>query len=147
MTLETVNYRQGIASIRLTMPGRNGYEYITKNVNWDLSLSQGKLKFWLYVSSTGSPTSFKILLSNNDTIKNYFLANVTVHPGWNLITLNDTDWVKYGNASWTQPFVRVQLQGLGSRGAYYLTDGLTTGDVIPPGFNPGIDIYIPIVNR
>ena len=69
MTLDTVNYRQGIASIKLTMPTRNGYEYITKAVNWDLLVSQGKLKFWLFVSTTGSPTSFKILLSNNTAIK------------------------------------------------------------------------------
>ena len=133
MTLDRVNYRQGIASIRITLPVRNGYEYITKAVNWDLSVSQGNLKFWLFVSTTASPTGFKILLSNNTTIKNYFLANIPLQPGWNLITLSNTDWIKYGKASWTQPIVRVQLQGLGSGGAYYLVDGLTTGDGTQPG--------------
>ena len=149
MTLDTVNYQQGIASIKLTMPTRNGYEYITKAVNWDLLVSQGKLKFWLFVSTTGSPTSFKILLSNNTAIRNYFLVNIPIQPGWNLITLSTTDWVKYGKASWTQPFVTVQLQGLGSGGVYYLVDGLTTGDVTPPGwsFTPGMGTFLPIINR
>ena len=149
MTLDTENYRQGIASIKLTMPVRNGYEIITKTVNWDLSVSLGSVKFWLFVSTTGSPTSFNILLSNNTIIKNYFLANIPVQPGWNLISLSTTDWVKYGNASWTQQFIRVQLQGLGSRGAYYLADGLTTGDGIPPEdpFTPGTRILLPIINR
>ncbi len=126
MTLDTVNYKQGIASIRLTMPSRNGNVYITKTVNWDLSVSQGNLKFWLFVSNTGSPTSFQILLINNSSIKDYFLVNVSIQPGWNLITLSTTDWGKYGNASWTRPFIRVQFRGMGSGGAYYLLDGLTT---------------------
>ena len=149
MTLDKVNYRQGIASVRLTMPVRNGYEFITKAANWDLSESQGNLKFWLFVSTTGSPTSFKILLSNTTTIKNYFLANVLIQPGWNLISLGTADWIKYGTASWTRPFVRIQFQGLGSGGAYYSVDGLTTGNTSPPGdpFPLGIGIFLPFIYR
>ena len=109
------------------MPVRNGNVFITKTVNWDLSQSQGNLKFWLFVSNTGTPTNLQILLSNNSSIKNYFLASVPVQPGWNLITLSNTDWVKSGNASWVQPFVRLQFRGMGYGGAYYLLDGLTTG--------------------
>jgi hypothetical protein len=147
MTLNTENFRQGIASISLTMPVRNGYEYITKVVNWDMSISQGNLKFWLFVSTTGSPTSFKILLSNNATLKYYFLANIPVHPGWNLITLCTTDWVKYGSASWTQPVIREQLQGLGSGQAYYLVDGLTMGNNTLPGGSKTPIVFLPIISR
>jgi hypothetical protein len=149
MTLDTVNYRQGIASIRLAMPVRNGYEYITKAVNWDLSVSQGNLKLWLYVSTTGSPASFNILLANNNANKNYFQANVPLQPGWNLISMRTTDWVKYGSATWTRPIVRVQFRAMGSGGAYYLLDGLTTGDVTQPGgpFTPGTGIFLPIISR
>jgi hypothetical protein len=149
MTLDIVNYRQGIASIRLTLPARNSYEYITKAVNWDLSVSQGNLMFWLFVSTTGSPTSFNILLSNNTTIKDYFLANISIQHGWNLINLSNIDWIMYGSASWTQPIVRTQLQGLGSGDVFYLVDGLTTGGDTPPGgpITPGTSIFIPIINH
>jgi hypothetical protein len=149
MTLDTVNFKQGIASIKLTMPVRTGYVYITKSIKWNLSVSQGNLKFWIYVFPTESPTTFQILLSNDNNIKNYFLGNIQLLSGWNLINLSTVDWVKYGNASWTQPFVREQFRGMGSGAVYYLIDGLTTGDATHPGgpSTSGIDIFISIVNR
>jgi hypothetical protein len=76
MTLDNVDYTQGSGSIKLTMPVRNGNIYITKVVNWDISLSQGDLRFWVFVSTTGTPRTIQIILSNDSNIKNYFQANI-----------------------------------------------------------------------
>jgi hypothetical protein len=149
-SLETVNFKEGLAAIRLTMPMRLGiaitpYESITKTVNWSLSDSQGNLKFWLYVSNTGTPVVFQILLSNDDKIKDYFLAKISLNPGWNLINLSTRNWIKYGQASWTAPFIREQYIGMGSGGAYFIVDGLTTGGGAQAGssiFDPEMDMNL-----
>jgi uncharacterized repeat protein (TIGR02543 family) len=141
MTLETVNFKEGLAAIRLTMPVRVVQGKIdlniTKAVNWNLSDTQGNLKFWLYVSNTGSPKGFQILLSNDSNFKDYFLANISLIPGWNLINLSTGNWIKFGTASWTRPFIREQYSSTGSGGAYFIVDGLTTGG----GAQAGSSIY------
>jgi uncharacterized repeat protein (TIGR02543 family) len=151
-SLDTVNYKERIASIKLTLPRKNGYVYITKTVNWDLNAhnEQGNLRFWLYVSNAGSLTNFQILLSNDNMLKNNFYTNVPITSGWNLIELGTNNWLKSNSrATWGNPIIRIQLRAMGSGGEYYLVDGLSTGDVTPPGGSipPGVGIYLPIINR
>jgi hypothetical protein len=148
MTLDTENYREGIASIKLTMPRKNGYVYITKIVNWDLSVCQGNIEFWLYLPNTGSPTSFQIFLSNDREFKNYFYANIPLTIGWNLVELDTNSWLKSNEmATWGNPIIGIQLRGMGSGRVYYLIDGLTTiGDTPPGGFILDISVFLPIIS-
>ncbi len=133
--LDRDNRKEKIASIKLILPKKNGFITITKNVNWDLKSpqEQGTLRFWLYVSDAGSLTNFQIILSNDNNFKNFFYASIPITNGWNLITLNSSDWQKSSEkASWNSPIIRLQFRAEGSGGAFFLIDGLTTGNINQP---------------
>jgi uncharacterized repeat protein (TIGR02543 family) len=137
LAMDTGNYKEGMASIKLTMPSSEGYGYLTKSVRLDLSApgEQGNLRFWVYLSNTGIPTNLQIWLSNDAAFKNYYFYNILlsglIRGQWNLINLGTLNWLAVSKASWINPIVRIQFRGSGSGGVSYSFDGLTSGGVLP----------------
>jgi len=132
MTLDSQLFNEGTSSIRLTMPAREGYGYLIKTVNWDLSPTdeRGNLRFWVYLSGTGTPSRLEIVLANDPAMKNSWIATIDVtqlSPGWNLVELSTVNWTLKGKASWISPIIRLQLNAYGSGGVFFSFDGLTTG--------------------
>ena len=58
--LDTINVKEGAASIKLTTPA-SGNVIITKTVAWDLSANQGNFRLWVYVSGSSEPTGGSII--------------------------------------------------------------------------------------
>jgi peptidoglycan/xylan/chitin deacetylase (PgdA/CDA1 family) len=135
--LDTNNYKDGAASIKLNTPF-NGNVTITKSVNWDLSADQGNFRLWVYVSGASEPTGGSIILSSDTTFTNYYITSygaafkLRYKPGWNLINLRTSDWkVGKGSPSWGN-IVSIRIR-LDSRTVNsYSFDGLTSGVVAQP---------------
>ncbi len=135
--LDTVNVKEGAASIKLTTPA-SGNVTITKPVTWDLSANQGNFRLWVYVSGTSEPTGGSIILSSDASFSNYFITSyggafkLRYKPGWNLINLRTSDWkVGKGSPNWAN-IVRIRIR-LDSRSVNtYSFDALTSGVVAQP---------------
>jgi len=135
--IDTVNVKEGSASIKLTTPA-SGNVTITKPVTWDLSADQGNFRLWVYVSGTSEPTGGSIILSSDTNFSNYYITSyggafkLRYKPGWNLINLRASDWkVGKGTPNWAN-IVRIRIR-LDSRSVNtYSFDGLTGGVVAQP---------------
>ena len=113
---------------------------ITKSVNWALTApEQGHFQFWVYVYGTSEPTSASIILTNDKAYKNNFTANYggdfkfNLRPGWNLITLDPTDWITGAGApSWQKPIkgIRITIKGGGANS--YSFDQMISGAGLVP---------------
>jgi peptidoglycan/xylan/chitin deacetylase (PgdA/CDA1 family) len=132
--LDTVNVKEGTASIKLTTPA-SGNVTITKTVAWDLSADQGNIRFWVYDSGPAEPTGGSVILYTNAS--SYFTASyggafkLRYKPGWNLVNLLTSDWKATGSPSWANiTSIRIRLD---SRTANtYSFDELTSGVVSQP---------------
>jgi uncharacterized repeat protein (TIGR02543 family) len=138
--VDTENYKEGTGSIKLTNP-RNGYVQITQNTDWTLTAEeQGYFQFWVYVDGTSGPTTgTSIILSNDRSFKNYFIVdyggdfNFNLKPGWNLITLDPTDWkTGKGSPTWTSPILCIRITIYGSAPTSYSFDQLISGSGLIP---------------
>ncbi len=136
-TLDTSNFKEGVASIMLTTPA-SGNVTITKPVTWDLSANQGNFRLWVYVSGSSEPTGGRIILSNDASFSNYWTASyggafkLRYKPGWNLINLRTSDWkVGKGSPNWTN-IVRIRIRLDSQAVNTYSFDALTSGVVAQP---------------
>ena len=131
--LDTVNVKEGAASIKLTTPA-SGNVTITKDVTtWNLSANQGNFRLWVYVSGTSEPTGGSIILSSDSSFSNYFITSygsafkLRYKPGWNLISLRTSDWkVGKGAPNWAN-IVRIRIRLDSKSVNTYSFDGLTSG--------------------
>ena len=134
--LDTVNFKEGSASIKLTTPA-SGNVTITKPVTWDLSANQGNLRLWVYVSGTTEPTGGSIILSSDTSFSNYYVTSyggafkLRYKPGWNLINLRTADWKTTGSPNWAS-IVRIRIRLDSKSINTYSFDGLTSGVVAQP---------------
>ena len=134
--LDTINFKEGAASIILTTPS-NGYVSISKPVTWDLSADQGNLRFWVYVSGSSAPTGGGIILSSDSLQKNYFISyygnafRLFYRPGWNLINLRTSDWSTVGSPNWAN-IVNLRIQLNSTSVNTYSFDALTSGVISQP---------------
>ena len=140
-SVDTTNYKEGEAAIKMTTPATTGNVAITKAVNWDMATpdEQGNFRFWVYVHGTAAPRDFQILMSNDASFQNYFITyynasyKFTNLPGWNQVNLRASDWrVGAGSPSWTEPITRVRFRIYGTSVASYSLDGLASGVTAMP---------------
>ena len=136
-TVDSLNYKEGSGSIKLTYPN-NGYVQITDAVNWMLTASeQGHFQFWVYMYGETLPTSGSIILTNDKPYKNYYIANYgsdfTLTQGWNLITLDPTDWaIGAGSPDWNNPILGIRITLNGRVSNSYSFDEFVSGAGLVP---------------
>ena len=140
--IDTINYKVGNSSIKLTTPSGTGNVQISKTVNWDMSAQdeRGNFRLWVYVHGTSEPTDFMVTMSNNQNYQNYFITYYNApykfrnRPGWNLINIRTSDWfVGAGSPSWNNPIVSIRIRINGTTTASYSLDGLSSGVNSVPG--------------
>jgi peptidoglycan/xylan/chitin deacetylase (PgdA/CDA1 family) len=111
--LDTVNYKTGSASLKLTSL-EGGNAIYTETVSLDLSKKSRRMDFEFFVYDVTAFNYLSVILSSSASLTTSFTAQVSnaggqIRNGWNKFSVGRANWSATGAESWNNTMVRLRV--------------------------------------